>query len=129
MNVACFSPARNRPSPRRRRRWRRSGLGRRTGLVARTLAVLVASLAPLGVLGCGAGQPGSVARGCRDLAASQGSAGGDIWGEVAADAHGTPLGRDASDLEKLTVVRAGTPAYRADLRKIIALCARAGITV
>ena len=129
MNIACFSPARNRPSPRGRRRWRRSRSGRRTGLAARAVAVLVASLAPLGVLGCGAGQPGSVARGCRDLAASQGSAGGDIWAEVAADAHGTPLGRDASELEKLTVAGANTPAYRTDLRKIIALCGRAGITV
>ena len=48
---------------------------------------------------------------------------------MAADAHGTPLGQDASDLQKLIVVRAGTPAYRTDLRKIIALCGRAGITV
>jgi hypothetical protein len=91
--------------------------------------VLVVSLALLGGLGCGAGRPGSVTQGCHDLASSQGSAGGDIWGEVAADAHGTPLGQDASDLEKLTVVRANTPAYRTDLRKIIALCDRAGITV
>jgi hypothetical protein len=91
--------------------------------------VLVVSLVPLGALGCGAGQPGSVTQGCRDLASSQGSAGGDIWGEVAADAHGTPLGQDASALQKLTVARANTPAYRTDLRKIIALCGRAGITV
>jgi hypothetical protein len=85
-------------------------------------------LAPLGALGCGTGQPGSTTQGCRDLASSQGSV-GDIWGEVAADAHGTQLGQDASALERLTVVGASTPAYRTDLRKIIALCGRAGITV
>ena len=127
MVVAGFSPAHHRPRPHRRSRFP-VGLGRPPGSAVRAAAVLVISLAPLGALGCGAGQPGSVARGCRDLAASQGSA-GDIWGEIAADAHGTPLGRGASDLEKLTVVRASTPAYRADLRKIVALCGRAGITV
>jgi hypothetical protein len=95
---------------------------------ARVVAALVVAAAPLGVLGCGAGQPGSTTQGCRDLASSQGSV-GDIWGEVAADAHGTPLGQDASALEKLTVAGANTPAYRTDLRKIIALCGRAGITV
>ena len=110
MHAAGFSPARHRSA-------------------VRVAAALVVGLAPLGALGCGSGQPGSVAQGCRDLASSQGSAGGDIWGEVAADAHGTPLGRAASDLEKLTVAGASTPAYRTDLRKIIALCARAGITV
>jgi hypothetical protein len=118
MNVAGLSPAHHRLSPRRR-----------AGLVARAAVVLVVGLGPLGVLGCGAGQPGSVTRGCRDLAGSQGSAGGDIWGEVAADAHGTALGRDASDLEKQSMAGANTPAYRADLRKIITLCGRAGITV
>ena len=129
MTVAGFSRAHHRLTPRRRRSWLPVRLGRPTRSAVRTAVVLVVGLAPLGMLGCGAGQPGSVAQGCRDLAASQGSAGGDIWREVAADAHGTPLGRDASDLEKLTVVRANSPAYRADLRKIIALCARDGITV
>ena len=109
MNVAGFSAARH---------W----------LAVRVAAALVVSAAPLGALGCGAGQPGSTTQGCRDLASSQGSA-GDIWGEVAADAHGTQLGQDASALEKLTVVGANTPAYRTDLRKIIALCGRDGITV
>jgi hypothetical protein len=110
MNVARFSPA---------QRW----------LTARVAAALVVGLAPLGALGCGTGQAaGSVTQGCRDLASSQGSP-GDIWGEVAADAHGTQLGQDASALEKLTEVGANTPAYRTDLRKIIALCGRAGITV
>ena len=109
MNVAGLSPAHH---------WS----------TVRVLAALVVGLTPLGALGCGTGQPGSVAQGCRDLASSQGSA-GDIWGEVAADAHGTQLGQDASALEKLTVVGANTPAYRTDLRKIIALCGRDGITV
>ena len=128
MTIACFWPA-HRRSSQRRRRWRPTGSGRLAGSVARAAAALVLGLAPLGVLGCGADQPGSVAKGCQDLAASQGSARGDIWGEVAADAHGTPLGQDAAALQKLTVARASTPAYRADLRKIIALCGRAGITV
>jgi hypothetical protein len=129
MNVATFWPAHHRPSPRRRRNWRPARLGRHPRLAVRAAAVLVVSLAPLGALGCGAGQPGSVTRGCRDLASSQGSAAGDIWGEVAADAHGTSLGQDASALEKLTVVGGNARAYRTDLRKIIALCGRAGITV
>jgi hypothetical protein len=129
MNVASLSPGHHRPSPRRRRNWRPARLDRPPRSAVRAAAVLVVSLAPLGALGCGAGQPGSVTQGCRDLASSQDSAAGDIWGEVAADAHGTPLGQDASDLEKLTVIRASPPAYRTDLRKIIALCGRAGITV
>ena len=129
MDIASFSPVHHRPSPRRRRNCRPARPGRPPRPAVRAAAVLVVSLAPLGALGCGAGQPGSVTRGCRDLASSQGSAGGDIWGEVAADAHGTPLGQDAADLQKLTVVRANTPAYRTDLRKIIALCGRDGITV
>src|SRR6201999_1719159 len=74
----------------------------------------------------GPGPPGSVTQGCRDLAGSQGAAGQDIWGQVAADAHGTPLGAAAADLEKLAVVRASGPAYRTDLRRIITLCGRAG---
>ena len=129
MNIACLWPAHRRSSQRRRRRRRPAGPGRLAGWVIRAAAVFVLGLGLLGVLGCGADQPGSVAKGCRDLAASHGSAGGDIWGEVAADAHGTPLGQDAAALQKLTVARASTPAYRADLRKIIALCGRAGITV
>lgn len=114
MNVAGLLPAHH--------------LSARHRLVARVATALVVGLAPLGALGCGTGQPGSTTQGCRDLASSQGSV-GDIWGEVAADAHGTQLGQDASALEKLTVVGASTPAYRTDLRKIIALCGRAGITV
>ena len=126
MNITWSTPARNQPS--------QPGpgsieLGGRAGALIRAAVVLVVGLAPLGVLGCGTGQPGSVTQGCRDLAGSQGSAGGDIWGQVAADAHGTPLGATAADLEKLTVVRASTPAYRTDLRRIIALCGQAGITV
>lgn len=128
MNITWFTPARNQPS--RPGPGRGSiGLGGRAGALARAAVVLGIGLAPLGVLGCGTGQPGSVTQGCRDLAGSQGSAGGDIWGQVAADAHGTPLGATAADLEKLTVVRASTPAYRTDLRRIITLCGRAGITV
>jgi hypothetical protein len=59
----------------------------------------------------------------------QGSAGGDVWGQVVADAHGTPLGRYASGLEKPTVAGTSTPSYRTGLRKVIALCGRAGVAV
>jgi hypothetical protein len=128
MSATC-SPAQSRPSPRKRRGQQlRPGPGRRIGLAARSAVVLVIGLAPLGALGCGAGQPGSVVTGCRDLAASQGQA-GDIWGEVAADAHGTALGSAASALEKLTVVRASGTAYRSELRQVIMLCRKAGIAV
>jgi hypothetical protein len=128
MNVVSFPPAQLSPSRRGRPSWLLAGLGRRAGLTARIVIVLAVGLAPLGLLGCGGGDPGSTTRGCRDLAASQGSP-GDIWGQVAADAHGTPLGREASDLEKLTVVRSSSPAYQTDLHQVISLCGRAGITV
>ena len=126
MNITWPAPARNQPS---RPGPGVLGLGGRAGALVRTAVVLVIGLAPLGVLGCGTGQPGSVTQGCRDLAGSQGSAGGDIWGQVAADAHGTTLGATAADLEKLTVVRTTSPAYRTDLRRVIRLCGQAGITV
>jgi hypothetical protein len=123
-------PSRNRPAQKNRRdQPLRPGPGRRVGLAVRSAVMLAIGLAPLGALGCGADPPGSVAKGCQDLAGSQGQAGGDIWGEVAADAHGTSLGSAASGLEKLSMTNPNGTAYRGDLRQVITLCGKAGITV